>query len=417
MAARGGMAARVLRGRGVAAADMTALGAAPQVEPPAAGRLAFDAARAGGRHAARRWRSAKSSVIGRLPGEPKAGPRRAARRLDQLDEDAVARARVEERDRALGARAAARCRSAPGRRSRGGAASRRGSGPRSRRGGSPRPSMPGSARPRSCRRWARRARPSTRRRRGRRCARGRTGCPSPSRARGRACRATGRANPRSSGRSARRDGPSRARPAAAGGRLARRCWRVTGRRCTLRDGPRSPAWPSRSASPPAARPPARGAGTWRHRWRARSHVTVAVPVPAGAPPLTGCPARARRGRRSDRAVRGPFARVQRFEGVVWLEPEPAGAVRRADRDRRWRAGRPTRRTPASLLGAGAARHGRSIRSRRPRTLTDHTSADDLDSTRSPPRGRAVRGALRARPPLPRASVWMEPDDRTSRSWR
>src|SRR5262249_22664123 len=41
--------ARVLRRRAVTAADMPALGAPPQVEPPGAGRLALDAAAPGAR--------------------------------------------------------------------------------------------------------------------------------------------------------------------------------------------------------------------------------------------------------------------------------------------------------------------------------------------------------------------------------
>ena len=87
---------------------------------------------------------AQLGLDGRLPRasrSSRAGPGRPARRLDQLDEDAVARARVDERDRPLGALARATCRSARRRRSRAGAASRPGSRPRSRRGGSPRPSL------------------------------------------------------------------------------------------------------------------------------------------------------------------------------------------------------------------------------------------------------------------------------------
>src|SRR5215831_8118455 len=75
--------ARVLRRRGVTAADVPALGTPAQVEPPAAGRLALYAAGPGGRHAgldsclfghAGTSRSASGAVSGRqtwkrvLPG-------------------------------------------------------------------------------------------------------------------------------------------------------------------------------------------------------------------------------------------------------------------------------------------------------------------------------------------------------------
>src|SRR5215472_8261168 len=47
---RGGVGARVLGRRRVAAADVPALGAPPQVEPPPAGRLALNAPRAARRN-------------------------------------------------------------------------------------------------------------------------------------------------------------------------------------------------------------------------------------------------------------------------------------------------------------------------------------------------------------------------------
>src|SRR5581483_1444490 len=50
VAGRLGVAARVLRGGGVAAPDVPAQGAPPQVEPPAALRLALDAAAPARRH-------------------------------------------------------------------------------------------------------------------------------------------------------------------------------------------------------------------------------------------------------------------------------------------------------------------------------------------------------------------------------